>query len=154
MGEGASNEGKVWLPIYINDTNLTRRKPPSESIAKLKRRLWPTFSKYIRLREADFKGYARCVTCNKAYPWQRLQAGHFVPGRRNSILYDERNCHQQCYICNIVLKGNPRKYEAYMQARYGQDVIDELDSKNDEMKQFTPQELVALIQLYKDKLKP
>jgi hypothetical protein len=131
----------------------TKRKPKNTSTAKLKRRLWPIFSLYIRLRDANSSGYARCVTCNKLYHVKQLQAGHFVPGRHNSILYDERNVHAQCYLCNMILKGNPRKYDAFMRAKYGQDVIDELDSMDADMRRWTPAELLELIQHYKQRVK-
>ena len=79
-----------------------------------------------------------------------MQAGHFIPGRHNSILFDQRGCHAQCYSCNCGwLKGNPRKYQAYMLKRYGQEVIDELDRLDAQQKSFTPAELEDLLTHYK-----
>lgn len=124
------------------------------TIAHLKNKLvWPEFSRYIRLREADWRGYATCVTCGVVKLWKEMQAGHFVPGRMNSILFDERGCHTQCYQCNIGLKGNPRKYDAFMKQRYGQEVIDELDALALQSRSFDHQELVDMYNSYKDKVK-
>lgn len=125
----------------------------SPTIAKLKKKLWKIFSEYIRLRSADWRGYATCVTCGVVKNYKELQAGHFIPGRHNAILFDPRNCHPQCYRCNIPLKSNPRKYDAYMRANYGADVIEELEKQNDEMKQFTGPELQEKIVLYINLLK-
>jgi DNA repair exonuclease SbcCD ATPase subunit len=42
-------------------------------------------------------------------------------------LFDERNCHAQCYGCNVMKKGNMVKYYKFMLKQYGQKVIDELE---------------------------
>ena len=55
-----------------------------------------------------------------------MQAGHWIPGRHNSILFDERNCHSQCYHCNIGLQGSPIKYYDRMLKEYGEEVCDTL----------------------------
>lgn len=82
-----------------------------------------------------------------------MQAGHFIPGRKNAFLFDERGVHPQCYLCNGPLKGNPRKYQAFMLQKYGQKVIDELDALSNTTKQFTYDELIDLKNLYEDKIK-
>jgi hypothetical protein len=63
-------------------------------------------------------------------------------------LFDERNVHFQCKRCNGPLKSNPRKYQAYMLKRYGQEVIDELDRLDVEIKQFERPELDRLYTHY------
>lgn len=57
-----------------------------------------------------------------------MQAGHFLSGRSNGILFDERGVHPQCSIpCNQQPDGVVGKaYYDYMVKNYGQDVIDEL----------------------------
>ena len=54
-----------------------------------------------------------------------MHAGHFLPTRRLSILFDERNVHPQCSGCNKA-SGNPAAYFQFMLAEYGQEVIDDL----------------------------
>jgi hypothetical protein len=111
-----------------------------ETIKYWKKKAWDEFSLFIRHRDAlrsTITGEnAKCCTCNVEYPVKKLQAGHFNPGRRNSILFDERGCHAQCYNCNINLKGNPRKYDKFMREVYGQEIIDELDSLSEQTKQM------------------
>lgn len=99
---------------------------PKETIKYWKKKAWKEFSWFIRNR-GSFDGYNNCCTCGANHEVKRLQGGHFVPGRHPIILFDERNCHPQCYNCNVNLKGNPRKYDLFMKKRYGQEVIDELD---------------------------
>ncbi len=129
----------------------TKKKP--DTISKLKEKVWKWFSIYIRLRDADWKGFTQCVTCGKTDYFSKFHAGHFVPGRHNIILFDPRNCHSQCLRCNIHLKSNPRKYEAFMKRKYGQKVIDELDRLDNELKQFTREELQTLLSKYQNKAK-
>ena len=96
--------------------------------ARLKLKAWNLFSEYIRRRDADKSGLVNCVTCGKLANWKGdgMQAGHFIPGRTLSILFDYRNCHNQCYSCNVGRSGNQVEYFVYMEKRYGREVIDEL----------------------------
>ena len=99
------------------------------TLKKAKKNANTAFSKYIRTRDAHGNAFLICVTCNKSYPAFGVgcaQAGHFIPGRHSMILYDERNCHGQCYNCNINLKGNWVEYESFMIKEYGRKVIAEL----------------------------
>jgi len=88
------------------------------------------FSQYIRLRDCIkttgtiWKGV--CRTCGRTYRFEKLQAGHFIPGRTRAILFDERCVHIQCYRCNRIIKEVWPPYYRFMQKVYGQDVIEEL----------------------------
>ena len=88
------------------------------TMTQWKKKLWPVFSKYIRTRDciktsgSPLRG--RCVTCNKLYPIKKLQAGHFIPGRYDAILFDEEQVHAQCYCCNMKLQGMWHKYYLFM----------------------------------------
>ncbi len=74
-------------------------------------------------------GQCRCVTCGVTHRWDsgKIHAGHFVPGRRASIVLEERNIHPQCDVCNTHGGGMRIEYLAVMLAVYGQDVVDELE---------------------------
>jgi hypothetical protein len=127
-------------------------KKKKVTVSQLKKKAWTLFSQWVRFSVAtDFK--SQCITCGVVKPSKELQAGHFIPGRHNSILFDERGCHPQCYHCNIGLKGNPRAYDAYMRAEYGVDVIEDLEMLDTVEHQFKTYELEAIIDQYKQKLK-
>lgn len=81
-----------------------------------KKECWTLFSQYIRKKNADWQGNGKCVTCGVVKPWKQLQAGHFVDGRNNKVLLDERLVHPQCYQCNVPLKGNKIKYFEFMRS--------------------------------------
>lgn len=94
----------------------------------------------------------RCCTCNEVFSFKQLQAGHFEQGRHNAVLFDERNVHAQCAGCNIFKHGNLRKYEQFMRQRYGQEVIDELDTLDSSIKSWTVLELSQLATEVQSKL--
>jgi RNase P subunit RPR2 len=120
-----------------------------KSVAHLKKLLWKEFSLYIRKRDSDWRGIATCCTCGTQKPYQQMQAGHFLAGRHPSVLFREDNVHAQCPRCNIFLHSNPLKYFRFMQSKYGDEVIEELERLDREMKQFTPTELQFLLLHYK-----
>ena len=95
---------------------------------------------------------AACVTCGREDHWKSLQAGHFIPGRTLSILFDERNCHAQCYGCNVGRYGNLAEYWPYMEDRYGREVIDELRVLKGQVRKYSTQEYQDLILSLKEKI--
>ena len=135
---------------------MAKRKKKKKGIRYWKKKAWNEFSRYIRLRDAlkttGTQENVRCYTCRKTYPAFGagcVQAGHFVPGRGNSILFDERGVHAQCYNCNVNLKGNWPEYMRYMLAEYGQEVVDELLHLKNQVKIYTPADLEGLRDKYK-----
>ena len=120
------------------------------TISKFKKKVWTEFSKYIRNKYA-VNGRVMCVTCGDWKDIKEMQAGHFIPGRRNCIIFDERNVHPQCYACNICKNGNTVEYFRFMQHKYGDEVIEELRNRNNqESKQFTMEELETLYNKFKE----
>lgn len=115
-----------------------------------KKRAWKAFSTYIRKRGSR-NGNNRCVTCKKVYPVKSLQAGHWIPGRHNAVLFDERNCHPQCYACNIGRKGNPIEYYHFMERKYGKDVMEELEELDHQIVQYKVNDYLELEAYYKFK---
>ena len=109
---------------------------------------WEAFSTYIRFRDCLLttgkpeKG--KFCTCGKEIEFEYLQAGHWLPRRHNSVLFDERNCHAQCFSCNIGKKGNPVKYFHFMEKKYGREVMEELERLDTEPKQFKEYEMIEL----------
>jgi hypothetical protein len=63
------------------------------------------FSKWVRLSNADAKGYCECITCGRSYKWNDIDAGHFVSRRHLVLRFDPRNVFPQCRRCNRFLNG-------------------------------------------------
>lgn len=141
----------------------TKKKKPI-GVAGLKSRVWESFSLYIRLRDAtawadrnpEYNGppAALCITCKRFYPATGvgcLQAGHFIPGRKNEYLFDEVQVNAQCYGCNVKKNGNWAEYYLVMIERHGQEAVNEMINRKQIIKSFTVQELEELLAHYKAK---
>ncbi len=70
-----------------------------------------------------------------------MQAGHYIDGRNNTVLYDEKLVHPQCLRCNVFLKGNKVSYTVFMANKYCLTIeqiaeMDNLKHKSRPMKAF------------------
>lgn len=83
-----------------------------------------------------------------------MQAGHFLPGRSDAVLFDDRGVNAQCYRCNILLQGAWPAYYRKMQEMYGQDWIEEsIDVWQRKEKHYSDSELDSLLRFYQMKAK-
>lgn len=133
------------------------------SISTSKKKAWTAFSLYIRTR--DCVEYAKkhpelnngleapCTTCGRVYPLAKLQAGHFVSGRTNAVLFDERGVNSQCYGCNVKEHGNITAYWVWMERKYGREIIDELMAQRHVTLKRKAWEYDEITEKYKQKLK-
>jgi hypothetical protein len=128
-----------------------------QTTAALKRKLWPPFSLFIRMRDClkttGCKDWGLCITCGKRYHIKLLQAGHFIPGRHNSNLFSEKGVHAQCYNCNINLRGNTLVYRRKIIEMYGEGADLELEKEAQQIRKFTLAELKEMITYYTEKIK-
>lgn len=133
-----------------------RKKVKQLTVGQLKKKAWAQFSIFIRTRRADEAGMVKCCTCTLIKHWKEMQAGHFLRGRLNANLFDERGVNEQCYGCNVGRDGNVVEYYVWMLANHGQAVIDELRTKNNVTHKWEPGELRGLFEKYRDlnKLNP
>jgi hypothetical protein len=122
-------------------------------IQSTKKRAEKIFHTYIRMRDClETTGTltrGRCFTCNKVYPVDALEAGHFY---HNGNDFDERNLHAQCTHCNHFLSGNGVEYYPKMLSKYGQEVIDELKAKKRQIQKPTLEWLIKFILDIKEKI--
>lgn len=127
-------------------------KKTKSELKKAKEKCWEAFSAYIRTRDCirfrNSLDEGMCVTCKREYPYKRLQAGHFIPGRSNSVLFDERIVYSQCFGCNqnppYGLGGNYVEYFVFMEKEWGREKIDEFRALKHKIVKFTPYELLAM----------
>lgn len=144
----------------------TDKPPKLKSVSYYKKKLWKLISLFVRRRDADENGMVACCTCGKIKHYKEGDAGHFIDGRHNAIVYDIRQIHFQCKPCNGGFINNKdingfeldarevkKRYEAYMVKRYGQAVVDELKAADKKRKEFTRQELIKEIEHYTQLLK-
>lgn len=104
-------------------------KPKEPNLKLAKKKAWGVFSQYIRLKNADVNDLVCCVTCFTKKHWKEIHAGHFIDGRNNTVLYDERLVHPQCFHCNSkmpgCLGGNKVPYTIFMSKKYTMKEIEE-----------------------------
>lgn len=116
----------------------------------------------IRAESADKDGFCECVSCGRKYLWtdgHKINGGHFVGGRTNSVLFVEEtdevaaNCHPQCVRCNHHMQGNTAAYAEYMLRRYGQAKVEALQSLRYQTVHFTREQLEEMRAGYKKRWK-
>lgn len=119
------------------------RKRSKTPKAKAKAAAWTAFSAYIRQRDP------KCVTC--VGPNQ--QAGHFIDGRHNAVLFSEKGVHSQCYHCNVGLKGNKIQYWLFMERTYGRKIINKLIAESKNTVQYKANDYLEIAKKYRERAK-
>jgi len=136
-------------PAYRKKTRKKIKTRDEWTDTDWKEAVWKHFSSYIRLRDCmkttGTTHQGKCVTCKRMYPYNKLQAGHFMPGRMDCILFDDEAVHAQCYRCNVVQSGMWPAYYNAMLVTYGETWIhDQLAKWTLDEKKYTINELKAL----------
>lgn len=120
-----------------------------------KNKAWKQFSVYIRTRDClkttGNPGRGACCTCGREYDFPQLQAGHFIDGRNNAVLFSEQGVHAQCYGCNVLKHGNKVAYFLFMETTYGREIIDELVLESNQTIKRRAFDYDDLCELYKHK---
>jgi hypothetical protein len=90
-------------------------------------------------------------------PKKALQAGHFVEGRGNAVLFDERIVYSQCGFCNGKpprgLGGNYKAYTLFMIDEWGREKVLEFMNLKRETKQYKLYQFIEIEAEYKEKAK-
>lgn len=97
--------------------------------SKLRDKLDAVFSRYIRLKYSDSKGYCRCISCGKVYHWKDIQNGHYMSRRYMSTRFSEDNCRPQCVACNIFNQGNIQMYRRTLIKQIGEARVDIIEAR-------------------------
>jgi hypothetical protein len=129
--------------------------PKKSDKQKAKEKAWTAFSKYIRTRDClRFTGNPNkgvCVSCRRPYDFKQLQAGHFISGRGNAVLFDERIVYSQCYGCNVGRGGSYVEYFVFMEKEWGREKIDEFRQLKHDTKIYKVFDFQEIEQKFKDK---
>lgn len=107
------------------------------------------------IRHRDWKvDHFICISCSKPKPRNQMHAGHFYSvGGHSYLRYNEDNIHGQCAACNTYKGGNLLPYRINLIKKIGQERVDELEKWHKFSKTWDKLELVAIIQLYREKIK-
>ena len=93
--------------------------------------VWGVFSKLIRARDADERGYCRCISCNTIKNWKEMDAGHYISvGSDRALKYNEMNVNSQCTSCNQFKSGNLIEYRRGLVLKYGEEKVKSLEQSH------------------------
>lgn len=123
---------------------------------KMKSKAWKMFALYILLRDCNAQGICECCTCGEKHPfWDaKMQAGHFVSGRTNSVLFNEKIVHRQCMACNGYGglgggRGEQARYFLFMKKKgYTDSDLEDMLNLTNKTKQFKTYDLEEIIRQY------
>ncbi len=115
----------------------------------LKKAIDREFSRYVRLRNADSRGYATCFTCGATKHWKEVDAGHFMSRAAMSTRWHELNVQFQCKPCNGFRSGEQYKFAQELDRVYGEGTADELVRMSKEMRKYSIEELEEILEHYR-----
>lgn len=100
-------------------------------VPRLKKKLRPLWSEYIRLSRSDKDGMVECMSCGDKHYWYgtgKIHNGHFFSKKYYSCIeFDELNTHPICSPCNkMQSSGEGYRYYLNLVKKYGADVIQKL----------------------------
>lgn len=120
------------------------RKDRVVPIAKLIKKLDAVFSIYIRNRD---KGV--CFTCGVKKNPKEMQCGHYESRSHFETRWDTRNCHCQCYSCNVMRNGNMTNYAINLIKKYDKGILDRLHKLAQTPVRLKREDLLSQIEFYK-----
>ena len=115
---------------------------------KLIKQLDSIFSEFIRMRDADDSGMAKCFSCGAVKKWREGDAGHFISRGKMSTRYDEQNVNFQCKKCNIFRNGEQYLYSLALDRTYGEGTAERIYIESNQTKKISLGELRKMIKHY------
>ena len=134
----------------------SEKNKKKRTLSACKKQAWVAFSRWIRLRDCiattGDSGFGVCITCGKRVSYTSSQAGHFIAGRTNAILFDEDIVHLQCYGCNVCNHGEQLEYYyAMKKLGYSEDEINTMRQRRNTACKYTADDYAAISEYYKKK---
>tara|TARA_B100001173_G_scaffold137777_2_gene119609 strand:- start:2505 stop:2912 length:408 start_codon:yes stop_codon:yes gene_type:complete len=75
------------------------------------------FSEYIRKKNADKKGFVKCITSGKKYHYSEVDAGHFISRKQMSTRWHEQNVWPQSRFDNRYRYGLQYQYSLALEKK-------------------------------------
>jgi len=149
--EAKKNIAHGVKPKTEKEKNKQKKKKPSRSF--LVKKLDAIFSKFIRLKYANKFWNVECYTCGKVHHRKEIQNWHFITRGCYALRRMEINCRPQCYLDNVILKGNYIQYTLRMIAELWEDIVNELRTiKNKPPEKIPTRRIEEMIQEYTEKV--
>lgn len=135
---------------------MQKSKEKKRALSTSKNKAWREFSRFIRLRDCIMTtrdtDAGVCITCGKLISYGSSQAGHFIAGRTNAVLFNEDIVHLQCYSCNVCNHGEQLEYYYAMQKLgYTEDEIIKMRQLRYTALKYTAEDYEEIAEKYKEK---
>ncbi len=106
-----------------------RRKLEEMDFSDLVEILDKEFSYWVRACHCNEDGNAvACYTCRKFYPFEEIDAGHFISRSNYGLRWDPRNVKPQCQSENRFQNGVHEKFRARLVEQYGRDEVEKMEN--------------------------
>lgn len=145
------DKNKINLSFEKKVRKLQWKKPLKKhekevTIGALKKELYKQIQLLARLQEVDKYWYGKCISCGKRVHRTEADGWHYIPRSHMATAFDLRNVHLQCKYCNWWLRWNIVEYRKNLIEQFGEDLVLDLEKKKHETKDFTKEELEALLE--------
>lgn len=86
---------------------------------------------------------------------RECQAGHYYSRgvAYKALKYSEKNVNAQCYDCNMNMEGNKQGYRDGLIRKYGEGVLEKLESMKNTYSPWMEFEYIALIKHYQTQVR-
>lgn len=140
-----STETKPNKPI-----TATKSKLEDKPLAALKELLQIHINRYVRKRDTNMNSNDfTCICCGVRFPLNEMDAGHYISIKHQSTRFDLINLNGQSQACNRLEYGRQKEYRERLVSIYGEQEILNLEARSREIKKWTKEEILALIERYK-----
>lgn len=133
-------------------------RPKLVPLSKLGKEADREFSRYVRLRDSEFKAgqwIGECISCQKKIvvidregKWNKYaNLGHYITRGHRNLRWDEGNCNLQCSVCNLFRdKGDMLlAYRRALCLKIGDEGVSDLEVQAKIMRKPGRQELETTI---------
>lgn len=145
--------GRILSVIPTAKKNKASQKPKKrweeQSTSELKKLAQIVVNRHVKKIYTQYDKTAQCFTCTRWFPAREMDASHFISVKHQSTRYDMDNIRLCCVSCNRLLHGNLKLYKEALIQDIGKDQVDALYVRSVEIKRWTKQELLELIEKYK-----
>jgi len=130
-----------------------RRKIKAGSVSKLLKLADASFSRFVRLSNADANGIVECFTCGHKNHYKKMQNGHYISRFYKKYRFSEKNCRVQCSMCNMWKSGDLPTFRQKLLKEIGETELLSMESDYKELFKLTPEYLTEIISKYTTLLK-
>ena len=131
------------------------RKGRKASRSTLMRNADDAFSLFIRTRDSQaYEGRAfKCISCQRVWPIDQADCGHYVNRGHMSLRFNECNCSSQCRRCNRFQEGNIQDYRKGLIKKIGEQKVLLLEAQKNVTNKISNFELEIIAKHYKEETK-